>query len=319
MHRTSLYKITIVVLFTIFLGLQSIASAQPISANPVNLWTGEYYNSPEIAGVPILTRTDTAIAFNWGIGSPLAAVPADHFGVQWTSTTYFERGSYQFFVLADEKVQLTIDGDIVIDTLDNPQAGETLRYTATMSEGDHTITVLYVEDTGEAYIYVAWNKSLDLSLIDENGTLTYHVESPQLSVRSGPGGGYPILTTASNGDTLNLTARSTDNSWLQVTLADETVGWVNRAFIAVSPIINTLPISDLTSTPTLLYTVNTQQLNLRSGPGTSHNAIDTLLQGEQVSAIGRNADRSWLQVERPDGTIGWVSATYLAISPTTNR
>lgn len=318
MLQKLLILITIIIL-AILWRVPSIASAQPVAANEINQWTGEYYDSIDIDGLPLFIRTDMAIAFNWGIGSPVSSIPANNFGVHWTSTTYFERGTYQFFVLVDEKVLVTLDGETIIDTLETSQEGETLRYTADLSEGEHTLSVLYIEQTGEAYIYVAWNKLLDLSLVDGEGNLTYYVESEQLNVRSGPGGGYEILTTELEGATLRLTGRSADNAWLQVVLADATVGWVNSAFLTSGPVISTLPIIDISSTPTLLYMVNTEQLNLRTGPGVRYDAIDILLEGATVSAIGRNADRLWLEVELSDGRIGWVNAFYLEISVQSGR
>ncbi|MFO6463733.1 SH3 domain-containing protein [Jannaschia sp. KMU-145] len=60
-----------------------------------------------------------------------------------------------------------------------------------------------------------------------------------------------------------------------------------------------------------LYVKNTEDgyLNLRSGPGTRHDILRRLTPGARVEireTVGR-----WARVELPDGTFGWVSATYL--------
>ncbi|MCI0394793.1 MAG: SH3 domain-containing protein [Chloroflexi bacterium] len=54
--------------------------------------------------------------------------------------------------------------------------------------------------------------------------------------------------------------------------------------------------------------------NVRSGPGLSYGTVASLQTGERVSLIGRNEDRSWLQIEKSDGKQGWVFATLLTVN-----
>jgi hypothetical protein len=49
-------------------------------------------------------------------------------------------------------------------------------------------------------------------------------------------------------------------------------------------------------------------INVRSGPSTNDGRIAGLSAGESVTADGRNPDSSWLRIQLPDGTPGWVSA-----------
>lgn len=49
--------------------------------------------------------------------------------------------------------------------------------------------------------------------------------------------------------------------------------------------------------------------NVRSGPGTSYGIRDGLTSGEQVAAIGRNADSSWIKTRK-----GWVFAELISTS-----
>ena len=50
-------------------------------------------------------------------------------------------------------------------------------------------------------------------------------------------------------------------------------------------------------------------LNVRTGPGTSFNVIDTLLPGEQVD-VTECVSNGWCRIEHP-GPDGWVSSNYL--------
>jgi hypothetical protein len=53
-------------------------------------------------------------------------------------------------------------------------------------------------------------------------------------------------------------------------------------------------------------------INVRGGPSTDDVLITGLSDGETLTAIGRNADGTWLQVALTDGSAGWVSAELVA-------
>jgi len=55
----------------------------------------------------------------------------------------------------------------------------------------------------------------------------------------------------------------------------------------------------------------TQNLNVRSGPGTGFGLLTTLPSGALVSLVGRNTDGSWLQIQMADNRSGWVSGLYV--------
>ena len=61
------------------------------------------------------------------------------------------------------------------------------------------------------------------------------------------------------------------------------------------------------NTPHLV--VNTSRLNVRSGPGVSHNIIDTVAGGTVLPVISLRVGSDWIQVTSPVGP-GWVNSTY---------
>ena len=59
-------------------------------------YNAEYFSNRDLTGVPVLTRPDDAIDFNWGDGRPGDAVPADNFSARWTrSLTVAEESAYK--------------------------------------------------------------------------------------------------------------------------------------------------------------------------------------------------------------------------------
>jgi hypothetical protein len=59
-----------------------------------------------------------------------------------------------------------------------------------------------------------------------------------------------------------------------------------------------------------LARINTSSLNVRQGPGTNYAPVGTLVQGDQVQIVGRNADSSWWAISYENGT-GWVIASLV--------
>jgi hypothetical protein len=56
--------------------------------------------------------------------------------------------------------------------------------------------------------------------------------------------------------------------------------------------------------------------SVREGPGFTHEVITYLLQGDQVSAIGYDADADWWEVELPNGESGWINGRPYFVSIT---
>ena len=65
--------------------------------------------------------------------------------------------------------------------------------------------------------------------------------------------------------------------------------------------------------PGAKYRVTTTTLRMRDGPGTNYNIIGTIKLNDVVTEVSANADRSWIQVKRSDGLVGWCSSDYLKL------
>jgi SH3-like domain-containing protein len=63
--------------------------------------------------------------------------------------------------------------------------------------------------------------------------------------------------------------------------------------------------------PGTVYT--TRSVFMRAGPAVTWHVVATLPGGEQLTVLDRYTN--WYQVQRADGTQGWVSGTYLTIDP----
>jgi len=69
-----------------------------------------------------------------------------------------------------------------------------------------------------------------------------------------------------------------------------------------------------TPTPAPDAVVNQPQLNLRAGPSQAYTIVDVYVQGTALKVIGKEKSGEWLQVQTPDGKVGWMSATRLQVN-----
>jgi Bacterial SH3 domain len=76
-----------------------------------------------------------------------------------------------------------------------------------------------------------------------------------------------------------------------------------------------------TATASAVTLTMKDRLHVRAGPNTTSKVLDTLDVGTVVTAVGRNADSSWIQVQLPGKTdLGWVinNPEYLTASSDVN-
>ena len=76
------------------------------------------------------------------------------------------------------------------------------------------------------------------------------VQSSVLNVRAGPGTDYPILESANPGDSLPVTGRNQDGSWVQVSPNGGQAGWVSADLVQLSvPVDGLAPVTTLPTPP----------------------------------------------------------------------
>src|SRR5205823_5631639 len=64
-----------------------------------------------------VTRTDATVDFDWGGGSPAAALPVDRFSARWTGRVEaLLTEAYTFYTTSDDGVRLWVNGQPVIDS-----------------------------------------------------------------------------------------------------------------------------------------------------------------------------------------------------------
>ncbi|HTK83208.1 MAG TPA: glycoside hydrolase family 3 N-terminal domain-containing protein [Bacteroidota bacterium] len=119
---------------------------------------GEYFNNMNLSGPPALVRTENEVDFDWGEGSPDAAVQTDHFSVRWTGKLVPPvSGRFKLGMTTDDGVRLFLDDKLLIDSwIDR---GPTSDETAVHLEAGHEYSVRmeYYENGYGAVARFGWD------------------------------------------------------------------------------------------------------------------------------------------------------------------
>jgi uncharacterized protein YgiM (DUF1202 family) len=136
---------------------------------------------------------------------------------------------------------------------------------------------------------------------------------------------------------LTATARTSDSQWVRVLLPTGQEAWVFRDTVNATPAVTSLPgVAVPTPTPApavptpavaptatpaaatapAVATATVRQLviTVYDAPAASADALVRPKRGAKLDVMGRNAAGDWLQVTAEDGTVGWVTATGVAVS-----
>jgi hypothetical protein len=125
-------------------GYERTSDPAPPPPPPPEPFAAEYFDNSTLSGEPALTRTDDAIDFDWGEGSPNFVIPFNLFSARWTRTKNYSAGTYRFSVTGDDGIRVLIDGTQVIDGWFY-QPPTTYTADIPLSEGPHTVVVEYFE------------------------------------------------------------------------------------------------------------------------------------------------------------------------------
>jgi uncharacterized protein YraI len=146
-----------IIIFTVLAMVFGLVVVQPTLAQNAT-WNVQFYNNEFLNGTPAATRTDSAVAWDWGNAAPAPGVNPDNFSARWAADPYFDAGTYRFYVLADDNVRLHVDYPFApqIDTFASPSIGRVVSADVTLTAGTHHVQVDYKDVIGSAYVYVTW-------------------------------------------------------------------------------------------------------------------------------------------------------------------
>ncbi len=143
----------------------------------------------------------------------------------------------------------------------------------------------------------------------------HRVNTASLRVREGPGTNFNQIGGLIFNDVVKEIGANADRSWIQIRKADGSLtGWCASEFLQpTDPPPTPEPEPEPEPEPTdKWHRVNTASLRVREGAGTTFKQVGSVVLNEVVQEIGANADRSWIQIRKADGSLtGWCAGEFL--------
>ena len=142
--------------------------------------------------------------------------------------------------------------------------------------------------------------------------------STQINVRSEPSTVGTVFGIIPPNTKVEIVAKDPAGNWWQILYphaqAVDGKGWVTAQYITTVgkpevPVVG----GDVVNPENGNVAIVQQQINIRSGLGTSFNSLGTLNPRDVVSLTGKDANGAWLQIafaDGPDGK-GWVNAAFV--------
>lgn len=152
------FKTFLTLIGTIVILVTGVSSAFAQNVTPRHSdpgWQALYWNNTSLSGAPIVQRYDNDLNFDWGYGSPDAALPADQFSARWSRYIDVTPDTYRFTVVSDDGMRLWVDGVLLIDSWsDHPAQSNSAKLY--LGSGHHLLQVEYYENGGTAVAKVSY-------------------------------------------------------------------------------------------------------------------------------------------------------------------
>ena len=130
-----------------------------------------------------------------------------------------------------------------------------------------------------------------------------------LSVRSGPGPQYDVVTTVPHGTRAGIIGIDPHNSWYLVELDGlDSLTWILKEVTAlVGPTVGIRQISETEIAQLPIAITQPAILNVRAGPGVEYGVVHTVPQGTWARIVDIDPHKEWYQVE----LTGWDEPAWI--------
>jgi hypothetical protein len=278
---------------------------------PLNIsgWKGEYYNSPNFTGFPILVRDDPEINFDWKAESPDPLVQAEQFSVRWTKTVNFSAGQYVFTIHHDDGARLYIDDSLKFENwCSNCVLTETVPIT--LSSGNHVVKYEMYDNAGWAGSSLSWNMTFNAP----TNLSTTAVSSTQINLS---------WTDNSSDETNFRVERSPDgtNSWSEIaTVPANTTTYQNTGLVANTNYYYRVRAYRSSDSSYSNYS-NTANVKTPNPPLAAPSNLTAAVASQtqiNLSWTDNSNDETIFRIERSlDGSSGWSEIITVAANSTT--
>ncbi|MEO1287042.1 MAG: SH3 domain-containing protein [Chloroflexota bacterium] len=200
---------------------------------------------PNLTTFPILPGTPTATP----LIIPLPGMPADGWSARYSTDTPFDAGIYEFNIVADGGVRMSVNGNVIIDDLGN-QGLASFTGVAFLGSGLNELIVDYIDYSGNAIIQLTWRDITEeffgTSLDDgdpnavppSQATAQVNAAVTGLALRSGPYLGASLVAVLRPGRDYQVVAQNNiegEFTWYKLVINEQgQTGWASSRFLDVN-------------------------------------------------------------------------------------
>lgn len=153
MYRKLFVLVTLLTLLLV--PATSFAQGGPVLQHTDPTWQVSYWNNKTLTGEPLVQSSEANLDWDWGTGSPHAALPADGFSARWSRYIDVPAGRYRFTATADDGIRVYVDNNLIINQWSDHPA-QTFTADIALTAGHHLVVVEYYENTGLAIARLAY-------------------------------------------------------------------------------------------------------------------------------------------------------------------
>jgi uncharacterized protein YgiM (DUF1202 family) len=129
----------------------------------------------------------------------------------------------------------------------------------------------------------------------------------KVDMRRGPGQEFGPVAAVTVDEPVSIHGTNAQRDWVVVTATNGRAGWVPLATLSVAGSLPEVP-------PILTAWVDSNDIEVKTGPGIFYDSAGKLAINNLVSVIGLNDGRNWALVETLPGGLGWIPIRFLTIS-----
>ncbi len=117
----------------------------------------EFFDNKNLDGIPILTRIDKEINFNWRNNAPFDGFRNENYSIRWTTIIKpAKTGEYLIDVTSDDGSRLFLDGKLIVDAWSD-HAAEVHSYKTKLIAGkSYSLQYEYYQNGGDAVAKLGW-------------------------------------------------------------------------------------------------------------------------------------------------------------------
>lgn len=144
------------------------------------------------------------------------------------------------------------------------------------------------------------SKTSNPSVSNNSSNIT--VATNGLRVRSGPGTGFSVIGTLSNGAVLQVLEQ--DGTWIKVKIPSGD-GWVAKEFVQITP---GNEVSQKKNSTSIKGVITADSLNVRSSPSMQSEIIGKLTNGETIHILSEQG--TWVEIQY-SGKKAWINGEFV--------